>query len=482
MAGCAQGETAAKRDLMATGHRRRLLVRHHDRKRRESETVKTLLMIDYYFPPQAGPGVLRTLGYVKHLSEFGWSPIVLTVQSGDNQFHDPSFLQRIPETATVERTGSLEFVRVAKRLFAKGFANTDECSENGTGTGRPWAGPRWLRTLGHYVMFPDRRIGWFPFAIARALSIMRTHNVDAIYSTSTAVTSHLIAYLLKRRFAKPWIADFQDPWAERLDPIHKNLARRIEHLIVRNADLVTFTADPTRELFARTHPGIPSQKLVTIPLGFDPDVFRDVDRLRQAKFTIAHFGGLYHGRSPGPFLEALALCMKDHPSLARDVQVRFFGSFDAELLPMTEALLDRRNLKNIVRFEGIVPYRVIVQQMLSADVLLLVAFEGEDGRDLIPSKLFEYLASGNPILSLGPREGPASRTILAASAGLVIDPRDISAIKDAIASLYQSWQCGRPAFSADADVVRSFTWTAVTEQFAEALDEMLPPRSGRSNP
>ncbi len=442
--------------------------------------MKTLLMIDYYFPPQAGPGVLRTLGYVKHLSEFGWSPIVLTVQSGDNQFHDPSFLQRIPGTATVERTGSFEFVRAAKRLFAKGSAGGESWGENGTGTGRPWAGPRWLKSLGSYAMFPDRRIGWLPFATTRALSIMRTHNIDAIYSTSTAVTSHLIAYVLSRRFAKPWIADFQDPWAERLDPIHRNLARRIERLIVRNADLVTFTAEPTRELFASTHPGIPSQKLMTIPLGFDPDIFQGVERLRDAKFVIAHFGALYYGRSPAPFLEALAECIKEHPRLAQDVRVRLFGSFDADILPQTEAVLDQLHLKHLVQIGGIVPYGTIVQQMLSADVLLLIAFEGEDGRDLIPSKLYEYLATGNPILSMGPLESPVSRIIQAANAGLVVQAHDVRAIKDAIAQLYRDWQDGRAAFLADRRVVDEFTWRAITQRFATALDGMLACQANRS--
>ena len=41
--------------------------------------MKRLLFVSYYFPPSGGPGVQRTLKFVKYLPENGWAPTVLTV-------------------------------------------------------------------------------------------------------------------------------------------------------------------------------------------------------------------------------------------------------------------------------------------------------------------------------------------------------------------------------------------------------------------
>ena len=46
-------------------------------------SVNSVLIISYYFPPSGGPGVQRVLKFVKYLPEFGWRPVVLTVEDGD---------------------------------------------------------------------------------------------------------------------------------------------------------------------------------------------------------------------------------------------------------------------------------------------------------------------------------------------------------------------------------------------------------------
>ena len=41
--------------------------------------MKSVLMIAFHFPPiQGSSGIQRTLGFARHLPEFGWQPIVLT--------------------------------------------------------------------------------------------------------------------------------------------------------------------------------------------------------------------------------------------------------------------------------------------------------------------------------------------------------------------------------------------------------------------
>src|ERR1700737_4874898 len=145
-------------------------------------------MIDYIFPPLGGVGAQRTLGFVRHLGEFGWSPVVLTVESGEHDSYDEGLLRAVPSAVRVERTASLEPVRFVKRLLGRGGARRGGADDDGR-SGLPWSGPSWIRDVSKWVLFPDRHIAWLPFAVARGVSLSRRHTFDAIYSTSTSVTS-----------------------------------------------------------------------------------------------------------------------------------------------------------------------------------------------------------------------------------------------------------------------------------------------------
>lgn len=435
--------------------------------------MRTVLMIDYFFPPVAGAGVQRTLNYVKHLGEFGWSPIVLTVHPGEHAITDISLLEAIPPTVGIARTASLEPVRFIKRL-TKRPGDHRSAKEPGRYDGRPaWHGARWIRDIERWILFPDARIGWLPFAVARALAIGRHQRIDAIYSTSTIVTSHLIANVVSKLLNRPWVADFQDWWVEDcVGSLHRWAGSQVEHMILRNAARTTFATEPLRQLFHRKYPTIPLQRLVAIPMGFDPKAFQGIKPIARSKFTILHFGSFYGPRSPGPFLKALAECLATDPVLAQRLEVLLYGKFDGEMLRLTEDLVREGHLNGIVHLAGVIPYKAGLQQILSADLLLLVTAPGKSGQTHIPSKLFEYLATGRPILALAP-EGGAADIVQEANAGVVIDPTDVKRIRGAILELYGRWTKGELVFPVDPAVVAKYTWRELSARLAATLGEAL---------
>lgn len=441
--------------------------------------TKTVLMVDYFFPPIAGAGVQRTLGYTRHLSEFGWEPVVLTVQSGEHSFYDSSLLEKIPNSVEVQRTLSIEPIR-----FVKGFLNKSRVDGNGLDSthravehqsSRAFRG---IRNLERWILFPDRRVGWLPFAVSKAVSMSRDRTFDVIYSTSTAITSHLVAYTIKRLLRKPWVADFQDPWAAKIDgfptPMHRGLAERLELLILQGADRVTVTSSPLRQMFLDRDPHIPAEKVVMIPMGFDPDAFDGLEVPTRSKFTVTHFGTFYGPRSPIPFLAALSECLRKRPCLGEDIEVLLFGQWDPQLLALTSSFLDQRGLRQIVHIMGTVQYAIGLRHLLGASVLLLVTDPGSWGKDLIPSKIFEYLAAGRPILALVP-EGATAEIMTRAAAGLVVEPDNIHAISDAILELHCLWKGRRLTFSPNQDLIQTFTWRELTRRFAATLGEALAP-------
>jgi glycosyltransferase involved in cell wall biosynthesis len=432
-----------------------------------------LLMVDYYFPPAGGAAVHRTLGLASCLADFGWEPLVLTAQAPEHVHHDASLLHRVPAALRVERTPSLELVRFVKRVLARRYGQGDGVARSAGGRPRPRRGAQALSRMLQWVFFPDRHVGWLPFALGRGLSLAKRRQFDAIYSTSTSVNSHLVARALKRASGAFWIADFQDPWAH--NEIlglpswpHAALAARLEYLIVRDADRVTVTTKPMAAMLQRTYPSVPASKFAVLPMGFDPEVFAGLREVPPAeKFTITHLGFFYGPRSPGPFLEALGRCVRNG-QLPRDmVAVYLLGGFDAAAEALTAQLVEAYALEGIVHTEGVVPYGTGLRRLAESAVLLLVTDAGWGGRTLVPTKCYEYLAAGRPILALAP-EGPTADLIQETGAGVVVHPDDVAGICNTLLQSYARWRDGvRSVVPRGLD---RFTWRAITRELVQLLE------------
>ena len=108
--------------------------------------------------------------------------------------------------------------------------------------------------------------------------------------------------------------------------------------------------------------------------------------------------------------------------------------------------------------------------MQSATALLLYV----PGVSLAPSgKLFEYLASGRPVLCVARRENLASRLVDEWDAGLVADPASAEAIEEALVALWRRWeQGGLPdQHEVRRRTLERYSRRAAAAQLAEVLEQ-----------
>ena len=238
--------------------------------------MKRLLFVTYYFPPSGGPGVQRSLKFVKYLPEFGWRPTVLTVrpESASWPDPDPDSVADIPEGTLVERTGAWDpyawYARLLGRkkqeVISVGFTG-----EDGTTPGRRFA--RWLRAN---LFLPDARVGWVPFATARARALMR-QKYDAVLTTGPPHSTHFAGLALRRTHGTPWLVDFRDPWTEidfqaelPMTGLARALDAFLERRVLRNADGFAVVSASMQRRFAQR--GYASE---VIENGFDPADFEE---------------------------------------------------------------------------------------------------------------------------------------------------------------------------------------------------------------
>ncbi|MGH3260967.1 MAG: glycosyltransferase, partial [Trebonia sp.] len=211
-----------------------LLYGHCGSKSGTELTLRRVLIIAYYFPPIGGIGSIRMAGFASYLPQFGWEPTVLAPFSTPHH-SDPSI--RFADIRVV-RARSIEPALMLRRR--RGTESTAEPSGPASSVnGAAPASPPSIRSTAASMAFPDAQIGWYPGAFAAARRLVDGEHFDAVFSSSYPVTAHMIAQAAARRARLPWVAEFRDPWSERLPTaIHRLFGQRLERGIVGTADAV----------------------------------------------------------------------------------------------------------------------------------------------------------------------------------------------------------------------------------------------------
>jgi hypothetical protein len=91
---------------------------------------------------------------------------------------------------------------------------------------------------------------------------------------------------------------------------------------------------------------------------------------------------------------------------------------------------------------------------------------------MITSKLYEYLASGRPVLGIGPPDGDASAVLQAADAGRVVAWSDARTAAETIQVHYDAWATGSPRDGASFDAIQHHNRQHQAKRMARLFDEL----------
>ena len=415
-------------------------------------TKRSVLMVAYYFPPLGGSGALRPLKLAKYLPESGWNPVVLSVRNPDWYYAaDTDLAAELPREVTLDRTLMIRSAWIYYSLNPLRFRRLDNI-------------------IRRVIFHPDEQIGWIPFALAAAGRLIRRHDIRAVYSTSSPLSCHLIAYFISKRFGLPWVADFRDEWVENPDMVYPTRIHRrfhffLEKKIAESADQLIAPAPEFCRLLQK-HPGCAPCE--TLYMGFDPrdrspEPGGERPAVASGRFTLV-FSGLFYGSFRPDGLLKVINTLIDRGEVPREgVRMIFVGANSA-------ADLREKDRYGICEFTGFVAHRTALGYIDSADALLLLLSD-ERGKNVVPSKTFEYLAAGKPILALVPADGDVAGIIRGTRSGRVADFGDDRAVESAFLSLYRQWREAEP-FRPEAEAVAAFDQRAITRRLAELLNDM----------
>lgn len=436
--------------------------------------MKKILILSYYFPPYGGGSVIRIHNFVKYLTKFGFLPIVLTLKEKyyEKTYLNPELLDEYSKEVKIIRTNSFE---------PKGGEIKDKIYGLKKKTGMD----RLLFSIMKYpvdkVLIPDRNILWAPFALLKGIDIINKNKIDLIFATSPPFSTGVIAFLLHKLKAKPYVLDFRDDWiGNKFYGIHNGylrsgLEKKFEYLLIKKASKVITATKETIDHFKEKYPKINEDKYRFLRNGYDPECFKENNSidylkgdLKDQKINFTHTGSLTIKRNPLFFLQAIKEILKENPSLKNRLRISFIGFTHYEHKELIKSL----NLSDIVFFfENMSPRKTADFLQSETDVCLIFQRKSEGGNTAIPGKLYEYLACRKPILCMDDN-GATTDFLKDIGSKLNANYEDIAKIKHLIEMIIDNFQDIKKDYAWEDDFLNQFSRKKQAEKLAKVFNKL----------
>lgn len=350
----------------------------------------------------------RIPGVIKYISRYGFEPVLLSpTQETDTQYFGEYMLE-IPE--------------YLHRVVQRGYSFYQSV-----------------------VQFPDGMRNQFRDIQKQADDLLKKDDITAIISSSSPVSSHVVASRLKKKYCLPWVADLRDLWSQNHNypygPFRKWRDTRLEIATLSGADALVTVSEPLSVILKHRYP---KKRIATITNGFDPET--RVPMPLTKKFTITYTGQIYEGKQDmGLFRQAYDDLIRTGTISSEDTELRIFGP-QGTLIPKKEAILRQRE----------------------SQVLLLLNWL--DNQGIYTLKIFEYLASERPILSVGGTGSDVVEDLLKkTNAGVYA--RTESNVKEYLEKYYLEFkETGRVGYNGIPDEIEKYSYIEIARNYAAVID------------
>ena len=435
--------------------------------------MKRVLIITYYWPPSGGSGVQRWLKMSKYLPEYGWQPVIYTTENAEYPIIDHSLEKDVAPNIEVIRRPITEPYSAYKKFLG---INKDETVKMGfiqeKEKSKSWKSDLTLWVRGNFFI-PDARCGWVKPSVRFMKEYLNEHPVDAIISTGPPHSMHLIALKLKEALGLPWIADFRDPWTEidyyndlHLTAWADRKHHRLEQEVLTKADkVVTVAPDGARRLGR-----LGNRNVRTIYNGFDREDDTQMPVNLSEQFTITYLGVLSKIQNPSNLWQALSELIKEDSGFDKSLKINMIGQIDSTVV----SSIDENGLTQHVVYSPYMPHDQVSAVHRSSTLLLLLLMPDSEPRakGLVTGKLFEYMASGRPILCIGPEDGDAARILRETGAGQTVSFGDKEKMKEALKNLYQRYLENTLEGNTNPKV-ENYSRQVMTQQYAALLNQAI---------
>ncbi len=390
-----------------------------------------ILIVSQYYPPDITAAAFRIGGTVSLLRARGHEVQVITTTPHKGKLDQP-----------IDETADDGIVRV------------------------PTA-PQESRSAGGYI---QHYVGFAVQAFRAAMRVRKTFDFDVIWATSPPLFVAICVLPLKWLTGRPLVMDIRDIWPESAVNIGKvgrgslmeRLGKVLEIVTYRSADALTCVSRPMREYLRQK-----GRRPVTI-------VYNGIDAEDPAAGgepdpdAFCYAGNLWYAQGIDTLLRAFAAACRGDGMAAASLTLIGTGAIADEAAELAREL----GIGQRVHFRGAMQKRAAMAEMRRAGTLVIPLMDSPAFEITVPSKVFDCMSLGRPILATLRGEGKAilERT----GANVVVPPGAVDALAQAFVEVRADWPRLYERAPANAQLVAEhFTRKAAVEQLDRTLEAVV---------
>ncbi|MCX4242759.1 glycosyltransferase family 4 protein [Paraliomyxa miuraensis] len=410
-----------------------------------------ILYVSQYFPPEMGAPAARVSELSRAWTEAGHEVCVLTgFPNHPTGVVPPQYRGKIRER---ERWGDVEVLRT------------------------------WIHAAANRGI-ARRSLAFLSFASSSVVLGALDRSVrgaDVVVATSPQFLCAVSGWVLSRILRVPYVLEVRDLWPASivevgvLPPRHPVILtlEQVEQFLYRQAALLVSVTDSFCDVWKQQ--GIDPDKMRVIKNGVDLELFspRPIDEAQKSalglhgKFVVSYIGTHGMAQRLDTLLDA-AQRLQDDPEI--HVLLVGEGAERERLVARVEA----QGLRNVTML-GQQPREAIPALVAASDLVAVILRRTELFEKVLPSKMFEIMGSGRPMV-LGVR-GEAERLLRDAGAGWAVTPEDPDALAEAIRrAKADPEECRRRGAAGRAFVCEHYDRDRLARRYLEELQTVVESR------
>ena len=288
--------------------------------------------------------------------------------------------------------------------------------------------------------YPDARFLQSNNLIQFLTKFIDENNINTIISSSPPHSIHKVVLKLKKTKRFKWILDFRDPYLNwdillSMNPtfISKWIHSSFQKYFLKSSDYVTVTNSNLKKEFSKI---INKEKIKLIHNGSNINS----SSYKPKKFIISYFGLINKFRNPKVFIDVIDDLLTENNEIKEKFEFHIYGNIQPSTIKYLKL---KKNLIESLKIKTFISFKKLQNRFDSSSVLLLL-LNNNQNQNTTPYKIFDYLVSERPILTLTDFKNPDVEYFLKKyKRNKSFSYNDRKGIKDFIISTFNSFNKGK---------------------------------------
>ena len=412
--------------------------------------MSQFLFIVNAFPPINNQNSLRALELSKRLVQNKIYPIILTRRIERRESKDYNLIKKIPKNLKIFRTPIIELKRKYSiiTLFFK---------------------------ITQKIFYIYTYIHWVPFGYLNGKYILKNNkNIKFIFATGPPYYSHMIGYLLKKKFNIPLILEYRDPW--NFNPyiikskrnLYEKVSLRIEKRLLNSADMIFSISEPLKQFLFEHYNEVSKKTIYVIANGLDlKENINDTEK-KDDKIVFTFIGKLYGQRDITPLLKIISALKKKGYFENFDFLLKIFGTYQKEFL---KKIIEELKIQNMVYLGDFLNRDRIFEEINKCYLTIHI---GENlNYPTIGFKVLDYLSCRKKVLYLGKEDSFTGEFLKKNDFGVIIPINNLNRGIKIFENLINDIINNKFYNEINKEKIMIFSWDNITNQFIKIISKFL---------